>query len=270
MDTSNLFDASTILSSNIQFLDKMMKKFKEEVKTKLEQGDYATVNTLICQADLLNGLNLLQVQAMYTDCLLEVDDHALKLKDQIMDTLLDAESIEDITIVAHGQIEQLRHMAWAIPRIARLGKFVQDSNIRYKKKHTEFTIEKCSIAILKEKIKEIENTLKDKEAALKQRQNEKESQLSQIERMYNYHTHALQNQNLNTDDRKIQIQIYENLYNEKVDSVEKKAEEIEDRLNNETINLKCKLFGFKQNLDIETKKVDKETKKVDTNFSYFD
>ena len=59
MDTSNLFDASTILSSNIQFLDKMMKKFKEEVKTKLEQGDYATVNTLICQADLLNGLNLL-------------------------------------------------------------------------------------------------------------------------------------------------------------------------------------------------------------------
>jgi len=39
-DTSNLFDASTILSGNIIFLNTIMQKFKEEISAKLLDGDY--------------------------------------------------------------------------------------------------------------------------------------------------------------------------------------------------------------------------------------
>jgi len=39
-DTTNLFDASTILSGNIIFLNTMMQKFKEEISAKLLDGDY--------------------------------------------------------------------------------------------------------------------------------------------------------------------------------------------------------------------------------------
>lgn len=51
---------------------------------------------------------------MYTDVIAIVKDHGQKLKDRIMDTLLEAEQLEDITNVAYHQIEQLKIMADAI------------------------------------------------------------------------------------------------------------------------------------------------------------
>lgn len=66
---------------------------------------------------------------MYRDVIAEVIDHAQKRKDAIIDTLFDAECLEDITIVAHEQINQLSLMSEAI-KIARIKTFVDDSNIR--------------------------------------------------------------------------------------------------------------------------------------------
>lgn len=84
---------------------------------------------------------------MYRDVITEVEDHGQKLKDTIMDTLLEADRIEDITVIANDQIEQLKIMAKSI-KISRLSSFLQDSEYRYKTKYTQFTEEKGSIAIL--------------------------------------------------------------------------------------------------------------------------
>jgi len=66
---------------------------------------------------------------MYTDVIAEVVDHAQKRKDAIIDILFDAECLEDITIVANEQINQLSLMSEAI-KIARIKTFVHDCKIR--------------------------------------------------------------------------------------------------------------------------------------------